>query len=204
VQSVLDEHAAEEVAASLYMLELRSLRLARLSRRLASADESRSKTLASEAKRLDEKVSIALTRAAATLLEDRARRVFRGWPTALALGIAAAGFVGLFATVDYYKGQRSLFESREKCAKAEEAGVTDACDPFERKDISDVRRGEAAAKAARDKVRKAYQTQNTTDAQNALIARVAACSRAINASEASAALDAAVKANAIALCATSD
>jgi hypothetical protein len=203
VRAVLDEHAAEEVAASLYMVELRALRLGRLSRRLATTDEQRSSALALEAKRLEGTVSIALTRAAATLLEDRARRVFRGWPTVLALTIAAAGLVGLFATVDYYKGQRTLFEMREKCAKAETAGVTDACAPFETKDVSDVRRAQAAAKQAREKVKQAFNAQLATDEQKASIARVVACSRAINADETSASLDPPVKSNAIALCATS-
>jgi hypothetical protein len=202
VEEVLREHAAEEGAATMHAVERRALRLHRISRRTLDPEQLPSReTVAKEAERLDEAVSIALHRASAALLEHRSRNAFGG-RTAVPLALAVAGIVGLFALADYYKGERDLIDLRKKCAEAQDAGVVNACEPFEEPDLTAQRiaRNIEAAVAAR---RGATQTPDPTPEQKALIVRVAACAKEINANAATKGLEADVKSAAIALCAQS-
>ena len=125
------DYARQEDAVDLRGVELRALRLASLARELAAVDAQRAKPVKDESDRLFAVVHLALVRTAATILEYRSKRAFRGWRTMLALVLAVAGIVGIFGMSDYYKGQRDLYQSRVKCAQAEAVGVVGACAPFE-------------------------------------------------------------------------
>ena len=127
VMRVLTEHAREENARNLLALELRALRLDRIARRrkaaqLRSSVQSppalASSGIQAEADRLHSVVSIALTRAAAVLLERRARDVFRGGRTAAALVMTLGGLLLLFGVGDYTDGERDLVELRKACSEA--------------------------------------------------------------------------------------
>jgi hypothetical protein len=117
VKRVLDEHAREQLAHTLQDVERRALRLERIARRRRESAESPN-PIKQEADYLGEFVSIALSRAAAVLLERRARNVFRGLWTATALATTIAGLLVVFALGDYTKGQRDLVELRKTCSEA--------------------------------------------------------------------------------------
>ena len=200
-QRVLDEHAAEEGAASLHALELRALRFDRVARRLDKPeDDELRKRLTAEAARLCAVVGITLSRAAATVLEARARTVFRSVLTAALLFVAAFGIVGLFVVADYYKGERSLFELRQKCLKAEKEGVTDACAAFETADQTTARQDAAEAKRT-EREGNAAAPGTVSVAQKEALQLYGACQTAINKRPDTRLLPAAVKANAIEACA---
>lgn len=117
VEAVLDEHAREQLAPSLLALELRALRFERMASR-RSSESGEPDPLQREADHLFRVVDIALARAAAVLLERRARNVFRGRWTATALTLTVAGLLLLFAVSDYADGQRDLVDLRTTCSEA--------------------------------------------------------------------------------------
>ena len=133
VRRILDEHAAEQQAASFRALEMRSLRLARIARRPAPDAAGKKLALAAqtESDRITEVMEVAGARATLSLLEDRASNVVGGGRSYLALGMAATGIVGLFLLADYSKGERDLIALRKACAEAVEAGAENACDPVD-------------------------------------------------------------------------
>lgn len=122
------DHARWEQAESLRDVEWRALRLQRIARSTEDADEA--KAAKAEADRLFAFIGVALVRAAATVLEERARKAFRGRPTTIAVVLAAAGIIGVFGLSAYFKGQRDLLSLREQCWKAQKAGVVGACSAF--------------------------------------------------------------------------
>jgi hypothetical protein len=131
VTKVLCEHAMEEQAPTLLDVELRSLRLERVARRLAARRVvGRPKEIQNEADRLSTVVRMALLRGSGKLLQERSRSAFRGRRTALALGLAAGGIAATFAFADYYAGERELPAKLAACAK-QETEVPEACAPFE-------------------------------------------------------------------------
>jgi hypothetical protein len=131
VGAVLDEHAAEEGMSSALALELRALRLARVARRLEGEASEPGKGAASlaqaESDRLNGVLTTAILRAALSVIEARAARVF-GWVTKAALAATAIGVIGVVAIAQYAQGERELVALGESCAKAEGAGATNACD----------------------------------------------------------------------------
>jgi hypothetical protein len=122
VKRVLDEHAREENAHDLLALELRALRLQRIARRRGEGAgqlaRAASEAIQAESDRVQGVVSIALTRAAAVLLEKRASDVFKPGRTAAALVVALTGLILLFGVGDYADGQRELVELRKTCSEA--------------------------------------------------------------------------------------
>jgi hypothetical protein len=126
--AVFQLHSLEEVAPSVYAMELRAYRLQRLARELSS-DDLRKKKLESEGNRLLDLVDLALSQAALWILEIRSKRAFTGGGTFLALALTVLGIVGLFGIADYAKGQRDLIDLRAKCQDALNKGAVDACDP---------------------------------------------------------------------------
>lgn len=152
---VKNEFAREEDAASIRAVELRAVRLAGVARALSGTDAKGAKAAKGESDRLWGVVHLALVRTAATILEERSRRAFRGLPTIIAFLAAVIGIVGIFALSDYYKGQRDLYLAREKCAQAEANGIVGACSAYEtpsltkkRQDAETKLKNEAAQKAA--------------------------------------------------------
>jgi hypothetical protein len=131
VGAVLDEHASEEGAASALSLELRALRLARVARRLEGETSKLGQEAAAlaqkESDRLNGALTTAVLRAALSIIEARAARVF-GWVTKAALAVTAVGVIGLVAVSQYAQGERELVALGESCAKAEVAGVTGSCE----------------------------------------------------------------------------
>jgi hypothetical protein len=139
---VFTDHAREEGAAGVHALDLRAARLQHLSRRATNTAER--DRFAEEAVRLSGIVRFALMRGVASILEYRAQKAFRGWPTRLALLSTAAGIVVLWGAADYSKGQRDLIELRTKCVAGEAKGATSACDPVVAEE------DDTAAEAARE------------------------------------------------------
>jgi hypothetical protein len=148
---VLREHAREEEADELIDVERRALRFERIARRLADANDGRAARVQKEADRLYGLVRIALVRAAATILENRTRRAFKGFITITAFLMAAGGIGVAFAMADYYKGQRDLATLRTECRKSEKAGVTNACAAVDSSSAIAARAKAAKAKAAAEK-----------------------------------------------------
>lgn len=100
-------------------------------------------------------------------------------PTIAALVIAVGGIVGLFEFSDYYKGQRDLYQAREKCAQAEADGIVGACAAYEspsqnreRRDAERKLKNEAAQKAA-------AALASLNPAQRRALTQAAACEAAI-------------------------
>ncbi len=144
---------------------------------------------------------IALDRAAASILENRARQAFQSWKTFVALALAAGGIVGTFTIAGYYEGERDLSDLRAKCAKAEAEHPTDACAPFESEEQRRDRSVAASAKKAAATIDKAQSATTPTSAQKALLARFALCTNEIVKDKTLGSLNGVAKARAIALCA---
>lgn len=181
IKAILKEHAAEEGGASLRAVEMRAQRLSRVARRVEAAgagEAARAAAITKESQRLTEAVSLAAWRAALMVLENRARRVYKGTGTVIALCVAATGIVGLLLLADYSKGQRDLIALRESCAKAVTAGAANACDDFGRQ-----------------------PTPPPATADLGILQRLAECTREAETGTASAAIPAALREEAIARCA---
>jgi hypothetical protein len=154
VRRIFDDFAHGESASSLQALDLRKLRLSRIERRmLPSQNPDRHAWVKAEADYLERYESNAATGAAATVLEQRAQDVFRGWRTPLGLLVTAIGAALVWGVADYSKGQRDLIDLQANCAKAEAAGAIDACDIL----LNDQRR--RALDRAAHKAAQTVQTQ---------------------------------------------
>jgi hypothetical protein len=200
---IKDEHAREEQAQTLRDVELRALRLERLARRLG--DEAEAKALQAESDRLYWLVSIAISRAATAILEDRSRRAFYNLRTFFAVALAAFGIAGLFSIADYYKGERDKVALRVACQKAEHDGVASACAPIETNSQTKKRTdAENRLKAKNDREAAAKATAaaaRLSPKQRVLISRIAACDAAIEARPSKQTITLSARAQAVALCA---
>jgi hypothetical protein len=139
---VFSDHAREEGAESLLALDMRALRLERISRN--ANDAATRSRIAEEARRLSGVVRIGLVRGVASVLEYRAQQAFKGWVTKAALLSTVTGVALLWGAADFSKGQRDLIDLRAKCAAAEKKGASTACEPVVATSDDD------AAQAARD------------------------------------------------------
>jgi hypothetical protein len=205
-RTVLDQHAWEEDGRTLQDVELRALRLERISRRLAGSEKTRSEEIKREADRLYALVSIGLHRAAATVLENRSRRAFTTWPTLAALVAASAGIVGLFALADYYKGQRDLSKLVADCVKAENEGALGACDVFQdgsEPSLLTIRKQADAATAAVQAAQEAEDVDLSPE-QEALLERAELCSQVVENVPALKKTSETVRAQVVALCAANE
>jgi hypothetical protein len=194
------EYARQENAASIRDVELRAIRLGAVARALSAAGDKRAKATNDESVRLWAVVHVALVRTAATVLEERSRRAFRGRQTIAALACSVVGIVGIFALSDYYKGQRDLYVSREKCAQAEQNGIVGACAPFETA-AQTKQRHDAEAAAKRKKASAAAAAlASLSSAQRRALVQAAACETAIAALPKASRPSSQAQSRAVALC----
>lgn len=202
-ENVLKQHGREEGSKNLEGVELRALRLDRVARRLSSETDPSASEVQREADRLFAFVSIALHRAAATVLENRSRRAFGSFWTAVALAAAAGGTVTMFAIADYYEGQRELSTLVTSCVKAEAEGVVGACEPFERADSVSLRTIRKQADLAAEVLGEAQATppDKLDQKQERLLERFALCQAKVDELPALKDLPLAVRAEAARLCA---
>jgi hypothetical protein len=162
------------VPACAYSLAIDALRLERVAARLAvgwtgakkvaegeegdNPPEQALKDIAqAEAKRLEERVELALWRTALWILERRSKDAFIGRRTKAALAVTVFGLVGTFGIAHYAEGQRALVQLRATCQDAVAKGAVDACDPV-RSDSTKMRVAQnkvAEDKAAAEKLRQA-------------------------------------------------
>jgi len=176
VTRVYDEHAREHLGRDLLAIELRALRLERIARRQPTAANGLPNPMQAEADYLNSVVDIALVRAAAVVLERRARNAFRVWWTGLALAVTLVGLGALFAVGDYAAGQRDLVELRKNCSEAK-AGAN-ACETVVPKSDSDAAKTEAN-KAAKDSLKTARRMINKYAPRGSSSARAAAAAELV-------------------------
>jgi hypothetical protein len=195
--AVLDDYARAEEAHSLLALDLRADRIRRIARRLPSLEKEWTR----EADRIDSVVDTAMVDASYGVLERRAENAFRGWRTVVALFLAVAGIVALFAVADYSKGRRDLIDLQSKCADAVAKGAADACKPV--RAAADARtlkaKTEAAAKRTRDTA--VAQAKKLAPHAFAVYKKVVACTKLLNSDNGFAATSEGLKTAAIAACA---
>jgi hypothetical protein len=154
-----------------------------------------------ESDRLWGVVHLALVRTAAAILEQRSRNAFRGLPTIIALALSVAGIVGIFALSDYYKGQRDLYQAREKCAQAEADGIVGACAPFESASLTQERHAAETKLKVEDARRAAVALASLSPAQKSALTEAAGCELAVAALQKEERPSSQARLRAVALCA---
>jgi hypothetical protein len=172
---MFEDTANEENARSLRALELRALRLERIAR--ATTDDKERGRLEAEAARLTAACRLAMTRAAARILERRARDAFktsRYWALFTVLGIIAA-----FAAADYSKGERDRVTLLKDCQAAVAAGAEDACDSVRSGKATQAAQDTAAKKAKAEEQALATARETFRKETGTTLDRVEACSRVL-------------------------
>jgi hypothetical protein len=195
---VLNEYARAEEASVLLALDLRADRFDRLSRRLTGPKAA---AFGREAARLYTLINTALVDASYVVLERRSEKAFREKRTALALLLAVVGILALFGLADYSKGRRDLIDLRSRCQQAVNIGATDACDSVRTPKQSLAVRQAATAE---DRARKhaAANAARQVPKASALYSHVLACMTVLDGNDRLRVAADAVKAAAIAACAS--
>jgi hypothetical protein len=202
VNRIYLEQAHHESARNLHELERRSLRLDRIAARMKISGDPRADRVQAESDRLYELVTMALYRAAATVLEHRSQQAFSGWRTRAAFACAAVGIAATFGFADYFKSVRDLGGLTATCVQAEAQGAANACAPFESKSELQTARVQAAAAAAAKAVTTLRAQSALSREQRRIVARFAECSTAVAGLPPATSLSPTAKQQAVALCAT--
>ncbi|MHB8468639.1 MAG: hypothetical protein ACYDCH_02625 [Gaiellaceae bacterium] len=118
VESILDEQARTERAVHMQDVDARALRLERIAAELELTKNELAPAARSEAKRLDEYLTLALKRAALAVLENRARKAISGVLTWVGVLTTAFGIAGLFALANWSQGARDSARKPSSTAAA--------------------------------------------------------------------------------------